>query len=390
MLHHLTLLLIIAAVLPQAASLVAPRTAPQRLPTTRLRSLRTDAEAVLDLRRVDTSRSELVSPGESTISRLWDLETWARHQKVGRYWRHLRKWPRSTTARLVLPVCIAFSLWSCLAHALRIRYFPNFSAPLAPLTLISSAVALLLTLRMNLSLLRLQESRLAWGRLVLHARETAGLAATYCAAAPAEAICRHLAVLGWCLKASLRAGEDDSDVVSTMLPPATAETVLAARKRPVALLRGAHAVVAEEVATGRLDAQAHLSLLTQLHSLNAQIGVCERLLASPVPPTITRHTSRVLLSCALRRPPRCLRFDDCGDGVTPDLRHLTPSTRRRARVRAPRTRVPRSRPPGGGARDARDELRDGRHRPDRPRARTAVPAAAHEFARGRAYPRCGG
>ena len=127
------------------------------------------------------------------------------------------------------------------------------------MTLISSAVALLLTLRMNLSLLRLQESRLAWGRLVLHARETAGLAATYCAAAPAEAICRHLAVLGWCLKASLRAGEDDSDVVSTMLPPATAETVLAARKRPVALLRGAHAVVAEEVAAGRLDAQAHLS-----------------------------------------------------------------------------------------------------------------------------------
>ena len=110
-------------------------------------------------------------------------------------------------------------------------------------------------------------------REMLHARETAGLAATYCAAAPAEAICRHLAVLGWCLKASLRAGEDDSDVVSTMLPPATAETVLAARKRPVALLRGAHAVVAEEVAAGRLDAQAHLSLLTQLHSLNARTCV---------------------------------------------------------------------------------------------------------------------
>ncbi|CAH0365660.1 unnamed protein product [Pelagomonas calceolata] len=369
------------ALLLRSAAGLLPRT-PQRLPTRLKSSLRTDADAVLDLRRVDTSRSELVSPGESTISRLWDLETWARHQKVGRYWRHLRKWPRSTTARLVLPVCVAFSLWSCLAHALRIRYFPNFSAPLAPLTLISSAVALLLTLRMNLSLLRLQESRLAWGRLVLHARETAGLAATYCAAAPAEAICRHLAVLGWCLKASLRAGEDDSDVVSTMLPPATAETVLAARKRPVALLRGAHAVVAEEVAAGRLDAQAHLSLLTQLHSLNAQIGVCERLLASPVPPTITRHTSRVLLSCALRRPPRCLRFDGRGDGVTPDLRHLTPSTRRRARVRASRTRVPRPRPPGGGAGDARDELRHGRHRPDWPRARTAVPAAAHELPRG--------
>ena len=161
---HLTLLLSTAAAL-------LPLT-PQRLPT-RLGSLRTDAEAVLDLRRVDTSRSELVSPGESTISRLWDLETWARHQKVGRYWRHLRKWPRSTTARLVLPVCVAFSLWSCVAHALRTRYFPNFAAPLAPLTLISSAVALLLTLRMNLSLLRLQESRLACVPLGL---ESLGLA----------------------------------------------------------------------------------------------------------------------------------------------------------------------------------------------------------------------
>jgi putative membrane protein len=367
---HLTLLLSTAAAL-------LPPSAPQRLPTARL-SLRTDAEAVLDLRRVDTSRSELVSPGESTISRLWDLETWARHQKVGRYWRHLRKWPRSTTARLVLPVCVAFSLWSCVAHALRTRYFPNFAAPLAPLTLISSAVALLLTLRMNLSLLRLQESRLAWGRLVLHARETAGLAATYCAAAPAEAICRHLAVLGWCLKASLRAGEDDSDVVSTMLPPATAETVLAARKRPVALLRGAHAVVAEEVAAGRLDAQAHLSLLTQLHSLNAQIGVCERLLASPVPPTITRHTSRVLLSWLACVP---LGLESLGLAL-PAVALATLGTSYvmvcvEIKLHAPH------------ATDATNTGHGG-HRPDRSRARTAVPAAAHELARGRADPRRSG
>ena len=107
---------------------------------------------------------------------------------------------------------------------------------------------------MNLSLLRLQESRLAWGRLVgLHARETAGLAAPHCAAAPAEAICRHLAVLGWCLKASLRAGEDDSDVVSTDAAAGDGGgRSLAARSDRLATLpRRAHAVVAEEVAAGR-------------------------------------------------------------------------------------------------------------------------------------------
>ena len=209
------------ALLLSTATALLPRT-PQRLPT-RLRSLRTDADAVLDLRRVDTSRSELVSPGESTISRLWDLGNVGSTPEG----RPLLEAPPQVAPEHDGSVG-APGLRGVFAVVLRgarrcaFGTFPNPAAPLAPLTLISSAVALLLTLRMNLSLLRLQESRLAWGRLVLHARETAGLAATYCAAAPAEAICRHLAVLGWCLKASLRAGEDDSDVVSTMLPPATA------------------------------------------------------------------------------------------------------------------------------------------------------------------------
>ena len=72
------------------------------------------------------------------------------------------------------------------------------------------------------------------------------------------------------------------------------------------------------------------------------------------------------------------------------IEHLQRALAVVARVRAPRTRVPRPRPPGGGARDARDELRHGRHRPDRARIGTAVPAAAHELARSGADARCGG
>ena len=91
-------------------------------------------------------------------------------------------------------------------------------------------MALLLTLRANLSLLRLQEARRAWGALVLHAREAAGLSVTYLPDDASDAVCRHLSVLGWSLKATLR-GEDDGDAIDGMLSPEDATRVRAARKR---------------------------------------------------------------------------------------------------------------------------------------------------------------
>ncbi len=259
-------------------------------------SIRKEVEAISKLREVDGSRNvALVSKGESTLSRIWDLRVWDRHTQVKRYWRHIYKWPRSTTAKLILPVCFVFAAWATAFHWIRPRFFPNFTLPLAPLSLVSSAIALLLTLRTNQSLGRLQEARVAWGRLVLHSRECSGLLARYMRKDEAVLCCKHLSLLGWCLKARLR-DESDDDVIDVMLPEAEASYIKRQRKRFIGLLRRVHQIVQKEAASGRLMPQAHKCINEQLFSLNQCIGISERLIGSPVPPTYTRHTSRVLLS----------------------------------------------------------------------------------------------
>ncbi|GMH51408.1 hypothetical protein TrLO_g15965 [Triparma laevis f. longispina] len=229
------------------------------------------------------------------MTRIWDLQTWARHQNANRYWRHLWKWPASTTVRIVFPVVLSFISWAVIFHNIRKRYLPNFTFDIAPLSLISSAVALLLTLRTNQSLGRLQEARLAWGRLVLHSRDLSSLLASYIEPSAAEKCGRHLLLLGWSLKARLR-GETEDDVIRLSLDEVDANYILTSRRRTVALLRKIRMIVAAEVKLGKVDRAAHRSILERFHELNACIGVSERLLGSPSPPTYTRHTSRVLLS----------------------------------------------------------------------------------------------
>ena len=62
-------------------------------------------------------------------------------------------WHRSTTAIVTLPVVGALTLWACIV-CLGKRSDYQLNIPLAPLTLISSALALLLTLKTNQSLAR--------------------------------------------------------------------------------------------------------------------------------------------------------------------------------------------------------------------------------------------
>ena len=259
-------------------------------------SLRSIQSAIEDLRNFDASRKpKLVSRGESSMTRIWDLQTWSRHQNANRYWRHLVKWPMSTTVRIVFPVVLSFVAWAIVFHNVRKRFLPNFTFDIAPLSLISSAVALLLTLRTNQSLGRLQEARLAWGRLVLHSRDLSSLLASYISPSQAEICGRHLLLLGWSLKARLR-GEAEDDVIKLSLSPSDAEYIMSQRRRTVALLRRIRLIVASEVEDNNLDGSAHEAILLRFHELNACIGVSERLLGSPSPPTYTRHTSRVLLS----------------------------------------------------------------------------------------------
>ena len=133
----------------------------------------------------------------------------------------------STTARKILPTVVIATAWAGLVSAAA-RRFPAFAAFIpsggssAVLTYLAAPLGLLLTLRTNQSMSRLLEARLAWGRLVLNARSLASVAAVYLYPMNPRAavlLVRHVAILGWILKAEVRGEGIDSDdqVASVML-----------------------------------------------------------------------------------------------------------------------------------------------------------------------------
>ncbi|KAL7463219.1 hypothetical protein ACHAXS_007999 [Conticribra weissflogii] len=200
---------------------------------------------------------------------------------------------------------------------------------------------------------RLMEVRKAWGLMGRSIRSLAGLAATYGVlpglslpeelinphdendenddnddsqqldmVATSLLIGRYLAIFGWCMKAAFRRGEDDSEIIRAALPREEAEWLLFGTNgvgRPVAILSrlrclirhlatlssssssssslyaiNAHADQPNKPQNFTLSPLIHLALEERLYDLEQSFGICNRILMSPIPPTYTRHTSRVL------------------------------------------------------------------------------------------------
>ena len=130
-------------------------------------ALRAAVEKLAADRRQEKSQVQYISTSGSTYTVMWNAAAWDDHISTWRYWRHLRNWYLSTTAAQVAPVALALTLWAALVCYLRNKTGLALTMPMAPLTLVSSALVLLLTLRTNQSFTRLLEARLAWGRCVL-------------------------------------------------------------------------------------------------------------------------------------------------------------------------------------------------------------------------------
>ena len=101
---------------------------------------------------------------------------WDQHTSRWRYVRHLREWPTSRLLRRILPQFIVLVAWAFTSSLFRRK---NLSVPLTPLSLLSTFVAALLTLRSNQGLNRLSQGRLAFGSVVLHTRDFAHLLSAY-------------------------------------------------------------------------------------------------------------------------------------------------------------------------------------------------------------------
>jgi len=317
----------------------------QLRPSLSLSKFRTDLDRLSELRPAvpdaDASAPRTIISAGSSYTRLWTADTWRAHSEkspLRRYWRHVRRWPASTTARKVMPTVLVACAWSVLVKSWWTGTTATATAtpaaalalksPSTTLSLLTAPLALLLTLRANASLSRLLEARLFWGRLVLYARSLASLAATYVLPhRPIEAVAigRHLACLGWALKSSVRnesldyerevvqcmfeADDDDDDGGDNN--DGYCELIMKQPKRTAAITTGIRRQIASCVGPLSLSespsaaagaATVHLLMEQKLAELEQAVGGCERLATSPIPPTYSRHLSRVMFLWLLLLP----------------------------------------------------------------------------------------
>lgn len=240
---------------------------------------------------------------DSSYTKSWTNDEWGYYQarSLRRYGRHLVSWTQSPTARAVLPTVGALMVWSALVYHAFHHYFPtllpwvkdgDFVIGLGSFT---APISLLLALRTNRALNRLLEGRSMWGALVRASTTLAGLAATYIQPQDSNVALlmgRYLAILGWCLKGSLR-NEEDTEVLRTVLPPDEAAWMeRSPGDHPTAIICRLRQLIASQVK--HLPLVAAQAMEDRLAELEVVVGTCKRLLGSPIPPTYTRHTSRVL------------------------------------------------------------------------------------------------
>lgn len=253
----------------------------------------------------------VVSDG-SSYTRIWTAQTWQIHSHPPhrRYFRHLRKWTQSKTARKILPtVCLA-TCWSIVVTLLA-NYFQHRPIPRtiisatgtsSTVSLLSAPLALLLTLRANASVARLLAARQAWGSLVLHARGLSSILANYIYPInPQAAILavRYLSIIGWILKAQFR-GEDEAsrrEVLKLMLKGKEYQWIINEQnssKYGVSMLSRIRQICNLVMSSSTAQVTPLYFVEDSLKGIEASAGICERLFGSPIPPTYTRHLSRVM------------------------------------------------------------------------------------------------
>ena len=258
----------------------------------------------------------LTSAG-SSYTALWTDLTWRKHALPPhvRYYRHVRRWKYSTSARKILPAVMASSLYS-LAMAFALRHVRVGRYQLGAMTEGASAaaaslgmpLALLLTLRANASLGRLNEARQLMGRMILRGRNLASYLRVYVLPTdPGAAVlaARYLAVFPWACKALVRSEPQDgrAKVYEAMLGPEGAAWLLSRSRQHVAIVLRLRQIIASAASTSSSRAPPgrdghfyvpHASMERALDDLDAVAGGCERLLSSPIPPTYSRHLSRIM------------------------------------------------------------------------------------------------
>ena len=251
-----------------------------------------------------------------SFTNYWGLKEWERHYSRTRYIRHILQFPQSRLLRRLWPQMTLLALWTVCGATMDVFWkksvssstaaaAPLFRVPLASLSLVSTFVAALQTLRSNQGLERLKEARLAMGRMILHTRDLSQLVSVYISPKDPQLglrMARHLAIFGFLLKAHYRESLSD-ELVDLMLSPVDAAYIKTQRRRPVALVTRLRHFVQYAIQTGTITTTSEHTLLElNLQHLNDVIATGERIRGTPVPPVYSAHSTRLMVVFLLWLP----------------------------------------------------------------------------------------
>ena len=286
---------------------------------TKLRHSRDNIGSFLsDLHKLDSlfGRAPILtkshSKRDSSYTKSWTDADWELHQirSFRRYAKHMRSWCTSPTFISVLPTVLASLLWTlCCIVAVRYQLVKDFvqQAPFShSISSFTSPISILLALKTNRSLDRLFEARSVWGEMIRVSTSLAGMTTHYLSHIDPEQgllMGRYLAAFGWCMKGKLR-GEDDSLVLRTLLPSSEmawmescnsgSGGIIDSPSVIIFRLRSIVANITNDAENNRLPIAAMQIIEERLGELESSVGICKKIVASPIPPTFTRMTSRVL------------------------------------------------------------------------------------------------
>ena len=240
-----------------------------------------------------------------TFAVTWNHKMWEDHVSRWRFVSAFLYWHHSALLKRIIPQMTALLVWTLCAIPIvdhKVTFLSKISLPMTSLSLVSGFVGSLLALRSNQGLERMMAGRQAFGQVVFYARDLASIIrhevydeepeiALKCA--------RHLTLFPWLLKNFLRgtkaSGGTDEDIVRAMLPRADAEYVMIQRKTPVAVISRLRQALHHLSVSKTINIADEMGIDGTIQKLDESLMLCERLVASPIPPLFTTHAGRLLV-----------------------------------------------------------------------------------------------
>ncbi len=236
-----------------------------------------------------------------SFTMIWGDQEWEMHTSRWRYVRYMLQFPTSRLVKRTLPQMTVLFLWTCLMIPMSSKQvlFGKMHIGLTPMSLVSTFVAALLTMRSNQGLSRLNQARNAFAQVIQHTRELGQLIGVSILPYDSQMgllAARHNAAFCWSLNAHVR-GVSCDDITETLLPnPVDAQFVSKyKRKPPAAIIMRLRQILEYLIKRNKIEKEVQKQIFQTLSKLNEALTIAEKIRNSPVPPLYTAHTTRLLV-----------------------------------------------------------------------------------------------